>query len=114
MWLAHLVARTNFNPRQRWLQAALRSLLLAALALALARPVMSASSSRQSVVYVVDVSHSVASRAIEEAAAKIDELNRALRPAHSRIVAFGSDGRAGREHGGAARGSRKLDPLAGR
>jgi Ca-activated chloride channel homolog len=90
VWLAHAVARTNFNSRQRWTQAALRSLLLAALALALARPVMSASSSRQSVVYAVDVSHSVSGRAIEEAAEKIDGLNRALRPAHSRIVAFGT------------------------
>ena len=90
VWLAHLVARTNFNSRQRWTQAALRSLLLAALALALARPVMSASSTRQSVVYAVDVSHSVSGRAVEEAAARIDELTRTLRPAHSRIVAFGT------------------------
>jgi hypothetical protein len=90
VWLAHLVARTNFNSRQRWTQAALRSLLLAALALALARPVMSGSSTRQSVVYAVDVSHSVSSRAIEEAAGKIDALNDSLRPAHSQIVAFGT------------------------
>jgi uncharacterized membrane protein/uncharacterized protein YegL len=90
VWLAHLVARTNFNPRQRWLQAGLRSLLLAALALALARPVVSTSSTRQSIVFAVDVSHSVSSRAIEEAAANIDDLTRSLRPAHSRIVAFGA------------------------
>jgi Ca-activated chloride channel homolog len=90
VWLAHVVARTNFNSRQRWTQAALRSLLLAALALALARPVMSGNSTHQSVVYAVDVSHSVSSRAIEEAAGKIEELNRTLRPAHSRIVAFGT------------------------
>jgi Ca-activated chloride channel homolog len=90
VWLAHAVARTNFNARQRWTQAALRSLLLAALALALGRPVFSASSTRQSVVYAVDISHSISSRAIEEAAVKIDELNRALRPAHSRVVAFGA------------------------
>ena len=41
VWVAHLRARTNFNPRQRRLQAGLRSLLLRALALALARPVIS-------------------------------------------------------------------------
>jgi uncharacterized membrane protein len=89
VWLAHLVARTNFSPRQRWLQAGVRSLLLVALALALARPVVSGRSSRQSIVYVVDVSHSVSGHAIEAAALKIDELNRAMRPAHWRIVAFG-------------------------
>jgi uncharacterized membrane protein len=89
VWLAHMVARTNFNPRQRALQTAARSLLLIALLLSLARPVISSSSSQQSVVYAVDVSHSVASHAIEAAARQIDDLNGALRPAHSRIVAFG-------------------------
>jgi len=89
VWLAHLVARTNFNSRQRMVQATLRSLLLAVLALAVSRPVISKSSTLQSVVYVVDVSHSVSSRAIENAAAKIDELDKAVRPDHSRIVVFG-------------------------
>ena len=89
IWPAYLAARTNFNPRQRVLQAAIRTLLLAAVAVALARPVISSSSSRQSIVYVVDVSHSVSTRAVEGAAARIDELNSQLRPAHSRIVAFG-------------------------
>ena len=89
IWLAHLVTRTNFNPRQRVAQAAARSLLLAALALGLARPVISSTSSQQSIVYAVDVSHSVASHAIEAAAARIDELNAALRPSHTRIVTFG-------------------------
>jgi uncharacterized membrane protein len=90
VWLAPLVARTTFNPRQRVLQAAARSLLLAALALAIARPVLSTSAPRQSIVYVVDVSHSIASRAIEEAARTIDEMNGTLRPAWSRILVFGS------------------------
>jgi uncharacterized membrane protein len=90
VWLAHRVARTNFNPHQRRLQAAIRSLLLAALVLALARPVISTSSSRRSIVYVVDVSHSVSSAAVEQAARRIDELAAGLRPDHSRIVAFGA------------------------
>ena len=90
IWLAPLVARTTFNPRQRVLQAAARSLLLTALALAIARPVLSTSSPRQSIVYVVDVSHSIASRAIEEAARTIDQMNGSLRPAWSRILVFGS------------------------
>ena len=89
VWLGHMAARTNFDARQRWLQAGARSLLLAALALAIARPVISTGSSRQSVVYAVDVSHSVSSQAIESAAAKIDEINAALRPSHSRVVVFG-------------------------
>jgi Ca-activated chloride channel homolog len=90
VWLAHVVARTNFNTRQRWLQAAVRSLILAALALALARPMVSATSARESIVYAVDVSYSVSGAAIESAAARIDTLNAALNPSHFRIVAFGA------------------------
>ncbi len=90
-WFALRYTRTNFNPRQRRLQTAIRSLLLALLALALARPVMSAGSSRLSVVYVVDVSHSVDATQIVAAASTIDELNASVRPAYSRIVVFGAD-----------------------
>lgn len=90
IWLAPLVARTTFNPRQRVLQAAARSLLLVALALAIARPVLSVNAPRQSIVYVVDVSHSISSRAIEDAARRIDEINGTLRPSYWRILIFGS------------------------
>lgn len=89
VWAAHFVARTNFDPRQRRLQAAIRSLLLAALTAALARPVIASRSSRESIVYAVDVSQSVGTRAIEDAARRIDEINGAVRPDHWRIVAFG-------------------------
>ena len=40
VWVAPRFGRTNFNRRQRALQAAIRSLLLAALVLAMARPVV--------------------------------------------------------------------------
>jgi uncharacterized membrane protein len=90
VWLALRHNRTNFNRKQQLLQAVIRSLLLAALAMALARPVISLSSSALSVVYLVDVSHSVASKAIGDAAVRIDQLNSELRPDHSRIVAFGA------------------------
>ena len=62
IWVARRWGRTNFNARQQMLQAGVRSLLLAALALALARPVISMGSSRLSVVYLVDLSHSISSR----------------------------------------------------
>jgi Ca-activated chloride channel family protein len=91
VWAGLLVSRTTFNTHQRRLQAAIRSLLLLALALALARPVLSTSSPRHSVVYLVDVSHSISSRAIEDAAAKIEQFNARLHPGHWRIVAFGAN-----------------------
>jgi Ca-activated chloride channel family protein len=93
IYLAHGVARTNFNKWQGRLQAVLRSFLLAALVLAFARPIVSTRSARQSIVYAVDVSHSVGTPAVEEAARRIDELNAALRPDHSRIVVFGATAR---------------------
>lgn len=93
VYLAHWAARTNFNPSQARLQAGLRSLLLALLVLALARPIASTRSARQSIVYAVDVSHSIGSPAIVDAARRIDEMNAALRPAHSRIVVFGATAR---------------------
>jgi Ca-activated chloride channel homolog len=93
IWIAQRAARTTFNPRQRVLQAAVRSLLVASLALALARPVASLRSTRESVVYAVDVSQSIGTAAIERAAQRIDELDAAVRPEHSRIVAFGASAR---------------------
>jgi uncharacterized membrane protein len=94
IWAAHRVARTNFNTRQRRLQAAVRSLLLASLACALARPVIATRSSRESIVYAVDVSQSVGTRAIESAAKRIEDINTASRPDHWRIVAFGATARS--------------------
>jgi len=91
VWAARFIGRTNFNRRQQVLQAGVRSLLLAALALALARPVVSFGSSKLSIVYLVDVSHSIASRSISEAAGRIEALNADVRPSDSKIVAFGRD-----------------------
>ncbi len=55
---------------------------------------LATSSSRESIVYAVDVSYSVSSTAIEAAAKRIDDLNAALRPSHFRIVAFGASAAA--------------------
>jgi Ca-activated chloride channel family protein len=90
VWLAHAIARTNFNARQRAIQATVRSLILAAISMALAGPMIPTSSSRASIVYAVDVSYSVSSAAIEAAAKRIDDLNAGLHPSHFRVVAFGA------------------------
>jgi hypothetical protein len=90
VWMLLRFSRTNFNPRQRLIQAAARSFVLVALTLALARPVVSMSSSRLSVVYLVDVSQSIASQSIVAAADRIDALAKSLRPDHSRVLAFGA------------------------
>ncbi|MEO7192995.1 MAG: VWA domain-containing protein [Vicinamibacterales bacterium] len=89
VWIALGYVRTNFNRRQQLLQAAIRSLLLVLLAVAASQPVLTTRSSGLSIVYLVDVSHSILSRSIAAAAARIDAIDADLRPAHSRILAFG-------------------------
>jgi hypothetical protein len=88
VWVASRFSRTNFSKRQHLLQLVVRSLVLAALAVALARPVMEVGSSNLSVVYLVDTSYSVSSQAVGDAATRITALNAGLNPDHSRIVAF--------------------------
>jgi uncharacterized membrane protein/uncharacterized protein YegL len=93
VWVASRYSRTNFNPRQHLVQQGVRALVLVALTLALARPILEVGSSSLSVVYVVDVSYSVSSQAVDEAASRIDTLNTELSPDHARIVAFARDAR---------------------
>jgi uncharacterized membrane protein len=91
VWAGVRFSRTNFSGTQRAWQAVVRSVLLATLALALAEPVIEIATSRLAVVYLVDVSHSVASDAIRSAADRIDALDDTSRPARSRILAFGAE-----------------------
>ena len=88
VWWGMTRTRTNFNVRQRRLQAGVRALVLALLALALAQPVMHRSTDRLSVVYLVDASHSVSAASFASAAERISALNAELQPEHFRILAF--------------------------
>jgi len=112
VWVASKFSRTNFSPRQHLLQQIVRALVLVALALALARPVMELGSSRLSVVYLVDTSYSISTQAVEAAATRIAELNADLRPDHSRIVAF-AHGAQVVPNDAALRGLVDADPSAG-
>ena len=71
VWVASRFSRTSFSPRQHLLQQVMRAVVLAALALALSRPVMEIGSSNLSVVYLVDASYSVSSAAVADAGARI-------------------------------------------
>lgn len=93
VWVASRFSRTNFNPRQHRLQQIVRAVVLTALAVALARPVLEVGSSNLSIVYVVDTSYSVSSRAVADAGARISAMNASLRPDHSRILAFAGTSR---------------------
>jgi uncharacterized membrane protein len=82
---------TNFPPRQRQLQGALRALTLGLVIVALADPACDMRARQVSVVYLVDVSASVATAEIARAAAWIDQAEAAASPDHSAVVAFGRD-----------------------
>ncbi len=91
VWAVLRVSRTNFNPRQRLVQAGVRTALLAALILALALPAATLGSSSVCVVYLVDASDSVAPSAVLAAADAIDALTTQARPSVTRLMAFGAN-----------------------
>lgn len=88
VWWGMTRTRTNFNARQRRVQAGLRALVLILLALALAQPIAHRRSDRLSIVYLVDASHSISASALASAAERITALNAELQPDHFRILAF--------------------------
>ncbi|MDQ3070581.1 MAG: hypothetical protein M3R55_12750, partial [Acidobacteriota bacterium] len=71
LWYALSRTRTNFNARQRKVQAGIRAAVLALLALALAQPIAHRSTDRLSIVYLVDASHSVSAASLASAAERI-------------------------------------------
>jgi Ca-activated chloride channel homolog len=84
-----LPARRLLRPRgRRTAAAALRSLALLAIVLALMRPIMLKPSEEISVVYLFDVSGSVSARFVQEALQWAEDLDRGHRPAQSRLLAF--------------------------
>lgn len=66
----------------------LRSFALAAVIVALLKPMLHRTSEDVSVVYVLDVSGSVAPRFLDESLDWITQLNARYQPAHSRVVVF--------------------------
>lgn len=88
IWYAALRTRTNLARRHLLVVAFVRSLGLVLLALALAQPTLSGDSEEISVVYALDVSHSVSAGFVEEALEWIEKAQAQASPAAARIVAF--------------------------
>jgi Mg-chelatase subunit ChlD len=79
---------TGTTSGRRTVAAALRSLALIAIAVALTRPVLHRPSDAISVVYLFDVSRSMSTEFLDEALRWAAELERRHRPAQSRVMAF--------------------------
>ena len=88
MWLAALRHRTGLSRWRMTLVVALRSLALAALALALTQPVLQRAVTDISVVYALDVSRSVAPAFVLKALDWMRQANRTGGPAQARYVVF--------------------------
>jgi Mg-chelatase subunit ChlD len=89
------VSLVDLTRRQQWLSASLRALLVALVALALARPSTVGQRSIVSTVLLVDVSDSISDRQLEAARKLVDEA-RAARHGDDvlRVVTFGQHPRA--------------------
>jgi Ca-activated chloride channel homolog len=88
LWFAAWRHRTRMSSRRMALAVALRSLALAALLLALTQPVLQRAITDVSVVYALDVSHSVAPAFVQSALAWMRQANKKAAPAQSRYVVF--------------------------
>ena len=88
MWLAASRHRTRLSRWRMTLAVALRSLALAALALALTQPVLPRAVTDISVVYALDVSHSIAPAFVLGALDWMRQANRKGKPAQARYVVF--------------------------
>lgn len=71
---------TDVSFTQQYLQAGLRSLIIAGLAIALARPAWTTSDNKISTVVLVDVSKSISDKQLEAAQKYVKELSDAKRP----------------------------------
>jgi Ca-activated chloride channel family protein len=91
LWWALRSTAVDLSVKHLRLSTAIRSLLILLLASALMQPLMRLSRNDLSVVYLLDVSQSIASPAIQDAMQWIQQTNAAGKPGDSRFIAFGSD-----------------------
>ncbi len=91
LWWGLSLSLADLPRAQRWLGALARTLLIAALALALARLARTTDATRISAVFLVDVSDSVTDASLEEARAALAEAWAARGDNDVQLVTFASD-----------------------
>jgi len=82
---------TDLSPRHLQLAGLVRSAIIALIAVALMQPVLYRSGAWLSVVYLLDVSQSVAPSAIQSGIQWIKQTNDSGRPEHARFIPFASN-----------------------
>lgn len=91
LWWARRGTGVDLSPKHLRLSTLVRSAIVCMLALALMQPVLHKPSAYVSVVYLLDVSQSVAPGAIKKAIEWIQQTNEPGKPDHSQFVAFASN-----------------------
>jgi len=91
VWWVRRTSAVDLSPKHLRLSTVIRSAIVCMLALALMQPVLYKPSTHLSVVYLLDVSQSVAPGAIKKAIDWIQETNDSGKPDHSQFVVFGSN-----------------------
>ena len=99
-FLVRIASLTDLTIAQQVLQATLRSLVIAALAVALARPSWITRDDRVATVVLVDVSDSVSDPQLAAARAYVDELGRARGEGSLQVVTFAEKPRVVRADSG--------------
>jgi len=91
LWWVCTRSAVDLAPKHLRLSTTIRSLIVVALTIALMQPILYKTSNYISVVYLLDVSRSVAPSAIQKAMDWIQTTNAAGKPDHAEYVAFGSN-----------------------
>ena len=91
LWWVQRKTLTDLSPKHLQLSGAVRSTIVALIALALMQPVLYRSGSWLSVVYLLDVSQSVSPAGIQSAIQWIQQTNTSGQPDHARFVPFAAN-----------------------
>src|SRR5688572_23500067 len=94
LWWARRGREVDLTPKHLRLSTSIRSAIVFLIVLALMQPILYRASSYVSVVYLLDISQSVAPGAIKKAIEWIQQTNDAGEPDHAQFVAFGSNSMA--------------------
>src|SRR5262249_16633028 len=94
LWWVQRATVVDLSSKHLKLVTAVRSAIVLLLVLALTQPVLYRSGAYMSVVYLLDVSQSVAPVEIQKGINWIRQTNNARSPVHARFVAFGSNAMA--------------------
>jgi uncharacterized membrane protein len=91
LWWVQRRTLTDLSPKHLRLSGAVRSAIVLLIALALIQPVIYRSGQWTSVVYLLDVSQSIAPPSIQSAIQWIEETDRKGSPDHARFIPFGAN-----------------------